>query len=428
MGRGKRALGDGRARALAVSPRPDLAGRLGRLSGVVAQGRAMSPRGRVRYAHAVIHQAAGIKPGDVLSIEARPAEAELAVSLAIEAYHAGASRIRVFTDRAALGAMEEALAAEDASDVEVKGADDEESWREDVQAGAAFVCLNDGAAWDDEARAEYFAATESNQARWSVIYWPTEENAALAYPGDPEARRKLGDDLLHFARSGPEDPLDGYERHLEELRRRAEALNELELAAVVIESGGTRLEVGLLEASAFRPTEWTTEDGRRFAANLPSEEIFCTPDPSRVDGDFETTRPAWLGAPVYRVRGSFRNGELQREGFVTEPAEAVDEVYSYLAANPGLLSVGELALVGDDSRVAAAKRVYYLNNVDENAGCHVGLGESYRAGLEEEDRRRNRQSAGLHHDLAVSAAGASVYGKTADGRLLPLIVEGRWQV
>lgn len=431
MGRGKRALGR-RSMPVAAS-RSDLASWLAGLSDRVKDGQAMSPRGRARYAHAVVHQAAGIEPGDVLSIEAGAEEAELAVSLALEAYRAGARRVRVFSDRAALHAMDEALAkAEPASDFEwdVKDARDGSAWDEDVRAGAAFVSLNEGAEWDEAARAEYSAATADGQARWTTVYWPTGENASLAYPGDPEAKRKLADDLLHFTRSGPRDPLDGYERHLVRLRQRAESLNHLSLTAVVIESGATRLEVGLLSTSAFRPTEWATENGRRFAANLPSEEIFCTPDPTRVDGSFETARPLWINGPVYRIHGHFRNGELQRAGFVTEPAERAEEIYRYLAANPGLLAVGELALVGDDSRVAQARRVYYLNNVDENAGSHIALGESYRAGLREgvDDPRRNRQAQGHHHDLTVAGLGASVYGKTADGQRLPLIVDGQWQI
>jgi aminopeptidase len=174
----------------------------------------------------------------------------------------------------------------------------------------------------------------------------------------------------------------------------------------------------------------STTGGVPFTPNLPTEEVFTSPDRRRADGTIRLTRPLVMpraGVVVEGLEVRFEGGRV-----VDVSAEThVDAVRAELDTDEGARSLGEVSLVDGSSRVRAAGVVFHNTLYDENAGCHVAWGQSFAMVLPDVSDPDERAAAGLntsavHTDVVVGGPGVDVAGTTRDGREVPLITDDVW--
>jgi aminopeptidase len=279
-----------------------------------------------------------------------------------------------------------------------------------------------------KAFAAYDEAVAANDLRWNVAVCPTPAWARSVYPElDADAAfRALGQDLLSFVRLRDDDGDDAWEAHIERLRVRAHALNEARVQTLHLRGEHTRLSLNLLEGAKYLPTEWETQHGQRICVNAPTEEIFTTPDPTSVEGEFMTSKPLVLnGQVISNISGRIVRGrvvELRCEH--KRHQQLLNQAFS---SDPGMLRVGEIGLVDVGSRIGSRERVYNHGILDENAGTHLGFGQSYEAALSERALSvgQHGNEASAHIDLIIGDATMDVEGVTADGKRLSIIRRGR---
>lgn len=280
------------------------------------------------------------------------------------------------------------------------------------------------AAWQS-----YNEALSENHLQWNVSVWPTREWAHDVYPELPsdQAFVKLGQDLASFARSGDQDEPDALENHLAMLRRRSDWINELAPSEIVFQGPGTDLRVPLMKGSRFLPVAWNTTGGKQMLANCPTEEIFTTPDYTRVQGTFTCSRPLIVGSDVVEgIGGRFEAGQLVEIWCDDEDfQEWLQEVF---VGNPEMGRIGELGLVDPQSRIGKTGKTFFNNIIDENAGTHLGMGNSYAIGLTDEARSKGQvgNKAPGHFDFIIGHPGMDIQAVTADG-LVDIVKNGAWQ-
>jgi len=186
---------------------------------------------------------------------------------------------------------------------------------------------------------------------WTIVAYPTLPWARLAYPGldDDAALAKLLDEVRHVSRLDEPDPLEAWEARIDQLERAAEALNDAGLDAVHFEGEGTDLTIGLLPSSTWRMARWSTVDGIRHLPNVPTEEVFTSPDPERVDGHVRSTKPLVLvdGTMVRGLQVRFEGGRAV-EITADEGAEVLT---GRTKIDEGAVRLGEGALVDRESRI-----------------------------------------------------------------------------
>jgi aminopeptidase len=205
----------------------------------------------------------------------------------------------------------------------------------------------------------------------------------------------------------------------------AKQLNERRFDALHFEGPGTDLTVGLLPTSTWQTAIERTAEGIEHMANIPSEEVFATPDPQRADGSVRSTRPLVLfdGTVVSGLEVRFEGGRA-----VEIDAEEGEEVLRGRAAmDEGASRLGEVALVDRKSRVGELGTVFYDTLLDENAVSHIALGEGDDVGLSEEDRSRRNRSA-IHIDFMIGGDAVAVTALTREGGRVPLLRDGAWQL
>jgi aminopeptidase len=261
-----------------------------------------------------------------------------------------------------------------------------------------------------------------NRVNWCGVGAPNEGWARQVF-GEPDIER-LWDLVAFCMRLDESDPVAAWEEHVEQLQGRADALTELRVDALRYRGPGTDLTVGLLPTSRWVGGASETENGTRFVANMPTEEIFTAPDSRRADGTIRSTLPLALRGQI--VRGL----ELTLEGGRIVHVEAetgADLVRAQLASVENADRFGEVALVTGDSRVGRAGTLFYNTLFDENATCHIAYGNAYSSTVDGEPGE-GLNVANIHVDFMVGGPELEVDALLADGGLVPLIRDERWQI
>jgi aminopeptidase len=247
--------------------------------------------------------------------------------------------------------------------------------------------------------------------------------------GTPDVER-LWDLVARATRLDEDDPVQAWETHLQLLAERARALNAARFDAVRFSGPGTDLLVGLTERSRWLTGGDVTGSGVAFIANLPTEEVFTTPDARRTEGTLRCTRPVALdGNVVEGVELTFAGGRLSAVRARTGENELREE----LAVDDGAGMLGEVALVDATSRVGQFATTFYDTLFDENATCHVALGKAYveavDGGTDLENEARlalGVNSSLIHLDVMLGGPEVDVDGLDGSGRVRPIIRGDAW--
>jgi aminopeptidase len=181
----------------------------------------------------------------------------------------------------------------------------------------------------------------------------------------------------------------------------------------------------MLPTHTWWAADFTTVDGLRHLPNLPTEEVFTTPDPLRTQGHVSATRPLVLrdGTIIPGLRVRFEAGIAVQ----IDADENVEALRSQLSIDDGALRLGELALVDREGRIGPLGTVFFNTLLDENAASHIAFGSGFPFLVEDDDLGRVNKS-GTHVDFMVGSPELEVDGLTAAGERVPVLRNGEWQI
>jgi len=261
---------------------------------------------------------------------------------------------------------------------------------------------------------------------WTIGPCPTPGWAALVHPGlSPDAAlQRLWEQIVHVCRLDEEDPVAAWRERMATLVSVTERLTAARFDALHFEGPGTDLTVGLLPSSQWLSASFATAAGIAHVPNLPSEEVFTSPDPTRVDGVVRATKPLQLaGATIEGLTVAFEGGRAVR----IDADKGADVLRSMTAHDDGAARLGEVALVDGSGRIGPLDTVFYDTLLDENAASHVALGQAFAFAVGDEDAERINTSM-VHIDFMIGGADVDVTGVTADGARVPVLRGGAWQI
>jgi aminopeptidase len=405
----------------------------------------LPPKSLTRYADAIVKASLAVGKGDTLVVQGEPEHRELLVAVAESAYRAGAkyvealvsdplvmrARLRYGSDEA-LGAVSpwtmrrlRELAGPRGAMAAITGQG--ESGYLDGIAPARI-----STDYTRFAKATTFLrkAQLGMESRWTIAAWPTEYWAKQVYPelSVEKGKRRLAQDLLDFCRLTDEDGSgsSGWLRHVRKVTRRGERLTRLELTRLELRGPGTELDLGLVPGTLWLGGLEKTADGKELAANMPTEEVFTSPDARATEGTFTCTFPlSFRGRLIRGLRGELRGGKLVR--LAADSKKDRDFVSSYLDTDAAGRRLGEIALVDSSSRIGRSGRVYFNTLLDENAAAHIAFGAGFVSTRTQKPMRGLNRSA-IHLDVMIGSPELEVTGLDAKGRRVPLIHDGVWQI
>lgn len=262
---------------------------------------------------------------------------------------------------------------------------------------------------------------------WCIVPAPTHDWAEAVYPAlDREsAYAKLWEAVAHICRLDADDPAEAWIARSEVLKANAKRLTERGFDAIRLHGPGTDLTVGLLESAHWAAGDLATVDGRRHSPNIPTEELFTTPDPMRAEGHVTATMPLELsGSIISGLRVEFSAGRVV--GIEAERgAETLREV---VAKDEGAARLGEIALVDGEGRIGPLETVFYDTLIDENAASHIALGNGYEHPVDDPTERERVNRSDVHVDFMIGSPELAIDGISRDGDAVPVLREGAWQI
>jgi aminopeptidase len=261
---------------------------------------------------------------------------------------------------------------------------------------------------------------------WSIIPAPSPAWASLVFPDLPpeEALAALDERILHILRLDEHDPIAAWRARADTLETAARRLTERGFDALHYEGPGTDLTIGMLPDHRWDAARFETVDGIEHMPNLPTEEVFTSPDPERADGHVTSSKPLVLadGTVVRNLRVRFEGGRAVQ----VDADTAQDTMRTITAHDEGAARLGEVALVDDEGRIGKLDTVFYDTLIDENAASHIALGQGFPFLLPEGARERVNESQ-IHIDFMIGSPEMKVTGITSEGERVPVLVRGKWQ-
>jgi len=277
-------------------------------------------------------------------------------------------------------------------------------------------------------------AVLSDRIRWLVTALPTPGWAAKVFGGeaDDDAAERLWEVLRPIMKLDEDDPIGAWKDWHEDVNRRVSVLRGLDLDTLRFRGPDTDLTVGLPPGAVWIGGGETSQDGLWFLPNIPTEEVFTTPDYRRTNGTVRLTRPALIaGRPVSGVSLVFKDGNVVEWG-ADEGRDTLSELF---AADEGARRLGEVALVDADCAIYRSGLVFNNTLLDENAACHIAFGSAYPGGLpggddmsEEDLARAGANTSVIHNDVMVGSPEVDVTGRTRSGGTVPILTGGSWAI
>ncbi|MBO4308579.1 MAG: aminopeptidase [Clostridia bacterium] len=280
----------------------------------------------------------------------------------------------------------------------------------------------------------YFDRAE-NRDQWCIAGVPAAAWAKKVFPNEIKSRalEKLWESVLYTSRVTEDgDPVEAWKAHNADLSARCEYLNGLGLDTLEYRSSnGTDLRVGLHEDALFMGgAEKALGSGIVFNPNIPSEEVFTSPRKGRADGIVYSSKPlSYQGELIENFSVRFENGKVVE--VKAEKNEAL--LREMISMDEGAAYLGECALVPYDSPIRQSGVLFYNTLFDENAACHLALGQGFTNVLKDYDKytteecyKRGINDSMIHVDFMIGTRDLSITGVTRDGKRVPIFENGNW--
>jgi aminopeptidase len=273
---------------------------------------------------------------------------------------------------------------------------------------------------------EWVQVINQRTVNWCVAPAPSDTWAQLVHPDldSNAALAKLWEQIVHICRLDEDDPVRAWQDRAKALASVAGRLTEQHFDAIHLEGPGTDLVVGLLPTSRWNGGGDETVDGIEHMANLPTEEVFTSPDPQRAEGVVRATKPLYTqGRIIHGLTVRFERGRAVE----VDADSGAETLRALLAQDEGGTRLGELALVDRDGRIGPLDTVFYDTLLDENAASHMALGSAYESAVDEVDYERLNRSS-IHVDFMIGSPEVDVTGITRSGERVPVLRGSTWQI
>lgn len=267
---------------------------------------------------------------------------------------------------------------------------------------------------------------------WNIVAYPGTSWARQVFPDDEEsvAVARLAEAIFAASRVAGDDPIAAWEAHNKALRVRTQWLNGERFQALHYSGPGTDLTIGLADGHEWQGGGSTAKNGITCNANIPTEEVFTTPHRLRVEGHVASTKPlSYQGTLIDEISVRFEAGRIVE----AKAARGETVLAKVLDTDEGARRLGEVALVPHSSPISKSGILYYNTLFDENASCHIALGQCYAKCFLGGDKLTPDEIAAqggnkslIHIDWMIGSDRIDIDGIRADGSRTPVFRKGEW--
>ncbi|MHA2339990.1 MAG: aminopeptidase [Candidatus Hodarchaeales archaeon] len=266
---------------------------------------------------------------------------------------------------------------------------------------------------------------------WTAVAAPIDGWADKVLPMVPQEERKskLWDMIFDICRIKHKDPISKWQEHINQLTVRSSYLNKKRYHSLRFHSLKTDLTIGLPKKHIWRNAYFTTQGGISNLVNIPTEEIFTTPHKDKTEGIVTATKPIVTDVLIEDLSLTFSKGKIIKASAKT----GEKFLQKLLKTDEGASRLGEVSLVPHSSPISQAGVLFYNILIDENASCHIALGNGLRSAIENGETMSDEEfsSAGgnkclFHLDFMLGSEEMDVEGIKEDGNVERIMSKGEW--
>jgi aminopeptidase len=399
-----------------------------------------------RLAEVAIKVGLNLQPGQDLLITAPAAALPLVRKIAEHAYRAGAGLVTPILSDEAVTLARYRFGPDDSFDRAAGWLYEGMAKAFDANTARLAVVGDDPMLLSGEDPAKVARASKANSiayrpalekvvnfdVNWNIVAYPSASWAKQVFPQDEEdvAVAKLAAAIFAASRVDQDGAVTAWQKHNATLRERTEWLNGQRFSALHYSGPGTDLTIGLADGHEWQGGASTAKNGITCNANIPTEEVFTTPHARRVDGHVISSKPlSYQGSLIDGIAVKFEQGRIV-EAKASRGEEVLGKV---LDTDEGARRLGEVALVPHSSPISKSGLLFFNTLFDENAACHIALGQCYSKCFVDGGNLTPEQIAAqggnkslIHIDWMIGSGETDIDGVHADGRRVPVFRKGEW--
>ena len=387
-----------------------------------------------KYAKLIVKSGVNVVSGQTVVVRADLDQPDFVMMVTEECYKAGAKKVEIEWDVQRLLKIHQKYRTLEVLSTVEKWEEEKLSLRSETLPCMIYLLSEDPDGLEGIDREKYAKASQArykiikpyrdkmeNRYQWCIAAVPGKAWAKKMFPelSPSKAVERLWEAILMTSRADGEDPILEWQKHNENIRRKCEYLNSLNLESLEYSaSNGTHLTVGLIDGSAFLGGCETTLSGNPFNANIPSEEVFISPKKGEAEGIVYSSKPlAYNGEMIDNFSIRFEKGKA-----VQVHAEKNEELLKQLISmDDGASYLGECAFVPYDSPIQNSGLTFYNTLFDENASCHLALGAGYTNTL-----KKGINDSMVHEDFMIGTPDLCVVGNVRGGGKVKIFENGNW--
>lgn len=265
------------------------------------------------------------------------------------------------------------------------------------------------------------------EVAWCIASVATDGWAKKVLPNSQSPKKDLWNLIFEMCLVNKPDPIDAWNKKIDNNNNiRVKKINELKIKKLIYKNKlGTNFEIGFTD-NVWCGAGEQTKDGLPLIVNMPTEEIFTTPNKYTANGIVYSSKPlVYNSSLINNFWLKFENGKV-----IDYDAEVGKEILKSILDIENGNYLGEVALVDVNSPISASNVLFYETLYDENASCHLALGEGF---LDCIKSNKTLEEVGMnmsktHVDFMIGTSDLEVTVETEDKKLIKIIENGSFKI
>lgn len=279
----------------------------------------------------------------------------------------------------------------------------------------------------------YYKKAKRNELAWCIAAVPSYDWAIKLFPKSQDPVLELWHLIFKLCFIDEEDPVKKLTTKIELSAKRAQKINSLNIDYLHYQNSlGTNLKIKLPINYIFNNIKMTLQDNRVIWPNLPSEEIYSSPLKTGVNGVVYSSKPLlYNGKIIEDFMLEFKDGKVINYS----AKKGQEDLKNIIEFDENSCYLGEVALVEYDSRISQENRLFYTTLYDENASCHLALGQSFSDSIKsgitkslDELENLGLNQSKIHVDFMIGTKDLCITAYTHDNQQIPIFKDGNFTI
>ena len=317
---------------------------------------------------------------------------------------------------------------------------DKSIWDEYAKKGSAFLMLNAEMPYvmDDidsekislsafikrNTKPLYKERQLKGEIPWCIAALPNELWAKDIFPNSENPMEDFWHNLSKICMLDTENPIESWNAFLNSQKESVKKLNELNIKKLHYSNSlGTNLTLTLPD-----DVLWCSAEEGNYIVNMPSYEIFTSPDYRYTEGIVYSTKPLlYSNRLIEDFWLKFKNGKV-----VDYDAKiGKDILKGIILTDDYSCFLGECALVNYNSPISESNIIFKSTLFDENASCHLALGTGFNECIKnsknltkEEINEKGINYSKTHVDFMIGSRDMLIEAECKDKKIVTIVKDG----